>query len=75
MGSARLSWRIGRQRRRRCERQPPPRLHRVPFARQGTGWETAYACLFLISHESSYVNGHALLLDGGQSIGVVRRAP
>ena len=44
----------------------------VPFGRQGRGWEVAYACLFVVSHESSYVNAHALLIDGGLSIGVVR---
>jgi len=32
----------------------------VPFGRQGTGWEVAYAALFLISNESSYVNAHTL---------------
>lgn len=44
----------------------------VPFGRQGTGWEVAYACLYLLSHESSYINAHALLVDGGLSIGVWR---
>ncbi len=44
----------------------------VPFGRQGTGWEVAYACLFLISHESSYVNAHALMVDGGLGVGVAR---
>tara|TARA_R110001606_G_scaffold399306_1_gene584284 strand:- start:9159 stop:10004 length:846 start_codon:yes stop_codon:yes gene_type:complete len=37
----------------------------VPFGRQGTGWEVAYPMLFLLSHESSYVNGHTLMVDGG----------
>lgn len=44
----------------------------VPFGRQGTGWEVAHACLFLVSHESSYVNAHALVVDGGLSCGVMR---
>ncbi len=44
------------------------RSHRaltVPFGRQGTGWEVAYAALFLISNESSYVNAHTLFMDCG----------
>ncbi|MET0333825.1 MAG: SDR family oxidoreductase [Rhizobacter sp.] len=57
---------------RDASRRRPNRALAVPFGRQGTGWEVAYATLFLISHESSYVNGHALLADGGLSIGVVR---
>jgi NAD(P)-dependent dehydrogenase (short-subunit alcohol dehydrogenase family) len=57
---------------RDASRRRPGRAMAVPFGRQGTGWEVAYATLFLISHESSYVNGHALLADGGLSIGVVR---
>jgi NAD(P)-dependent dehydrogenase (short-subunit alcohol dehydrogenase family) len=57
---------------RDATRRRPGRALAVPFGRQGTGWEVAYATLYLISHESSYVNGHALLADGGLSIGVVR---
>jgi NAD(P)-dependent dehydrogenase (short-subunit alcohol dehydrogenase family) len=37
----------------------------VPLGRQGTGWEVAYAALFLISAESSYVTGQVLPVDGG----------
>jgi NAD(P)-dependent dehydrogenase (short-subunit alcohol dehydrogenase family) len=37
----------------------------VPLGRQGTGWETAYAALFLLSHESAYVTGQTLIVDGG----------
>lgn len=43
----------------------PSRAAMVPFGRQGTGWEVAYAMLFLLSHEASYVNGHTLFVDGG----------
>ncbi|WOB08399.1 SDR family oxidoreductase [Piscinibacter gummiphilus] len=57
---------------RDASRRRPNRALAVPFGRQGTGWEVAYATLFLISHESTYVNGHALLADGGLSIGVIR---
>jgi NAD(P)-dependent dehydrogenase (short-subunit alcohol dehydrogenase family) len=46
----------------------------VPFGRQGTGWEVAYAALFLISNESSYVNAHTLFLDGGHLGGIQREA-
>jgi NAD(P)-dependent dehydrogenase (short-subunit alcohol dehydrogenase family) len=44
----------------------------VPFGRQGTGWEVAYAALFLISKESSYVNARTLFLYGGRLAGIVR---
>jgi NAD(P)-dependent dehydrogenase (short-subunit alcohol dehydrogenase family) len=44
----------------------------LPFGRQGSGWEVAYATLFLISNESSYVNAHALLVDGGLAGGIAR---
>ena len=54
--------------RRRAGRVGAP----LPFGRQGSGWEVAYATLFLISHESSYVNGHALLVDGGLAGGIAR---
>lgn len=37
----------------------------VPLGRQGTGWEVAYAALFLLSPESSYVTGETLVVDGG----------
>jgi NAD(P)-dependent dehydrogenase (short-subunit alcohol dehydrogenase family) len=39
----------------------------VPLNRQGTGWETAYATLFLISEESAYITGQVLAVDGGLS--------
>jgi NAD(P)-dependent dehydrogenase (short-subunit alcohol dehydrogenase family) len=39
----------------------------VPLGRQGTGWETAYTSLFLISDESAYVTGQVLTVDGGLS--------
>jgi NAD(P)-dependent dehydrogenase (short-subunit alcohol dehydrogenase family) len=57
---------------RDASRRRPGRAASVPFSRQGTGWEVAYACLFLLSHESSYVNGHALLVDGGLHVGITR---
>ena len=50
---------------RDASRRRADRALTVPFGRQGTGWEVAYAALFLISNESSYVNAHTLFLDGG----------
>jgi NAD(P)-dependent dehydrogenase (short-subunit alcohol dehydrogenase family) len=39
----------------------------IPLGRQGTGWETAYAALFLISAESAYITAQTLAVDGGLS--------
>ena len=39
----------------------------VPLGRQGTAWEVAYAALFLLSHESAYVTGQTLVVDGGRT--------
>ncbi|RYD23733.1 MAG: SDR family oxidoreductase, partial [Lysobacteraceae bacterium] len=50
----------------------PGRVDRsLPFGRQGTGWELAYAALFLVSTEASYVNAQTLFVDGGLSGHVV----
>ena len=57
---------------RDASRHRPNRAAAVPFGRQGTGWEVAYATLFLISHESSYVNGECLFVDGGLGAGIAR---
>ena len=60
---------------RDASRARPSRAARpLPFGRQGTGWEVAHAALYLISTESSYVNGQMLIVDGGLSIGAVRAA-
>jgi NAD(P)-dependent dehydrogenase (short-subunit alcohol dehydrogenase family) len=37
----------------------------VPLGRQGTAWEVAYASVFLLSEEASYITGQALVVDGG----------
>lgn len=39
----------------------------VPLGRQGTGWETAYATLFLLSDEAAYITGQTLAVDGGMT--------
>ena len=40
---------------------------RCPTGRMGDAWDVAQASLFLASDESSYVNGHLLVVDGGLS--------
>jgi NAD(P)-dependent dehydrogenase (short-subunit alcohol dehydrogenase family) len=42
---------------------------RIPAGRQGTAWEVAYAAVWLLSGESSYVTGQCLLVDGGLTTG------
>jgi NAD(P)-dependent dehydrogenase (short-subunit alcohol dehydrogenase family) len=60
---------------RDATRRRPARVgNPLPFGRQGTGWEVAYPTLFLLSRESSFVNGHALVVDGGSYVGVGVRA-
>lgn len=51
---------------REASRQNPARTaRRLPFGRQATAWEVAYAAVWLLSGEASYVNAHPLVLDGG----------
>ena len=44
---------------------PIAQRRNVPLSRQGTGWETAYAALFLMSDESAYITAQTLAVDGG----------
>jgi len=39
----------------------------IPLGRQGTAWDVAYAALFLLSHESAYITGQTLAIDGGRT--------
>ena len=51
---------------REASRLNPARTaRRLPFGRQATAWEVAYAAIWLLSSEASYVNAHPLVLDGG----------
>ncbi len=39
----------------------------IPFGRQATAWEIAYAVLFFLSDESVYVTGQTLAVDAGMT--------
>jgi NAD(P)-dependent dehydrogenase (short-subunit alcohol dehydrogenase family) len=40
----------------------------VPLGRRmGTGWDTAYAALFLASDEAKFITGVLIPVDGGMS--------
>jgi NAD(P)-dependent dehydrogenase (short-subunit alcohol dehydrogenase family) len=41
---------------------------KIPAGRQGTGWEVAYAALYLLGPESAYVTGQTLIVDGGLTV-------
>ena len=43
---------------------------RVPMGHMGSGWDTAYAALFLSSDEAKFITGIALPVDGGTSVQV-----
>ncbi len=40
----------------------------IPLGRQGTAWEVAYGCIWLLSDESAYVTGQQLVIDGGLTL-------
>jgi len=47
-------------------------LDHIPLGRPGTTQEIAHAALFLAAPESSYINGHTLVVDGGWTAGYMR---
>jgi NAD(P)-dependent dehydrogenase (short-subunit alcohol dehydrogenase family) len=40
---------------------------RVPLGRQATAWDVAYATIFLLSDEASYITAQSVVVDGGLS--------
>jgi NAD(P)-dependent dehydrogenase (short-subunit alcohol dehydrogenase family) len=40
----------------------------LPLGRRGTPWDVAYATIFLLSDEASYVTAQALTVDGGTTV-------
>ncbi|MFL5338808.1 MAG: SDR family NAD(P)-dependent oxidoreductase [Gemmataceae bacterium] len=47
-------------------------LDHVPLGRPGSVEEVAHCALFLAAPESSYINGHILVVDGGWTAGYTR---
>lgn len=47
-------------------------LGSIPLHRPGETKDIAYAALYLAAPESSYVNGHVLVVDGGWTAGYIR---
>lgn len=47
-------------------------LAHIPLGRPGTTDEVAHAAVFLAAPETSYVNGHILVVDGGWTAGYTR---
>ena len=53
--------------RRATQGRPSRGRTRVPLGREGTAWEVADACVFLLSDQASYITGQHLAVDGGLS--------
>ena len=47
-------------------------LNHIPLGRPAETEEIAHAVLFLVAPESSYINGHILVVDGGWTAGYLR---
>lgn len=43
-------------------------LPAIPLGRLGTPEDIAFAVLFLASHESDYITGQSLIVNGGQTL-------
>lgn len=50
------------------ETHPFAPANSIPLGRLAEPEEVAQAALFLVSDRASYINGHALIVDGGQSV-------
>jgi len=48
----------------------PQYLKTMPLGRFGQPWDVAKCVLFLASDESSYITGHTIVIDGGQTLGI-----
>jgi NAD(P)-dependent dehydrogenase (short-subunit alcohol dehydrogenase family) len=47
--------------------RPARATTQLPFGRQATAWEVAYAAVFFLSDESVYVNAQTLVVDSGMT--------
>ena len=56
----------GRELARRSSRHATHRVH--CRRKMGTGWDVAYAALFLHSDEAGFITGVALAVDGGEEV-------
>lgn len=43
-------------------------LRAIPLGRLGTPEDVAFAAMFLASHESNYITGQSIIVDGGQTL-------
>lgn len=47
--------------------RPDRSASHIPLGRMATGWDIAYATLFFVSNESSYVTAQTIAVDGGRT--------